>query len=156
MRQLCPGISSSLLQDLVERCGEVIATLEAVSNETASVAAAAAQSLREVRSELERALAIGVLFVNPILLSERARGFVAYGLTLQREGASREGLLVLSIAIALIGLIPPLAIPASIASITWAIAERCNEQEVLGKQAAKRLTASSETDPSTSGSDPPD
>jgi hypothetical protein len=65
---------------------------------------------------------------------------------LQREGAAREAALILSIAIALIGLVPPLAIPASVAGITWALAERANEQEILGRRAAKRLNPPDPTD----------
>jgi hypothetical protein len=134
----CEEVTLAELDDLVERAEHLIDLLNAVNNDSAPFAQAAAISLRSIADDLLDARQRGVLFVDPILFAERRNALVVYGLTLQREGAAREAQLIFSITLALAGLIPVLSIPATIASVGMALAERAGEQELAALRSSQR------------------
>jgi hypothetical protein len=137
----CPHITLNQLHDLIAQCDDLIELLQSVTDESAALAASAAQALTQVSSDLHIAEATQVLFVDPVAFTERNRGLVAYGLTLQREGATREAMLLLAISVALLGLLPPLALPAAAVSITLALAGRVSDRERRPPGASRELPA---------------
>ncbi len=135
----CPTVTIKEVHDLIARCDDVITLLRDVSDKSAALATSAAQTLERIGADLRAAEATGVLFVDPLVFAERGRSLVTYGLTLQREGVTREAGLLLAISVALLGLLPPLALPAAALSVTLALAERATERERLGRRSRKEL-----------------
>lgn len=110
--------------------------LNAVTDRAAPVAQVALAATETLLIDLRFARERGVLFVDPVLFTERRHSMVVYGLTLQREGAAREAQFIFSIVLTLAGLIPVVSIPATLASLGIALAERAGEQELAALRAA--------------------